>query len=160
MDNMRYIRSKTKAKTLSNRGHLTNGSLWNNYLKATNNRDTLKVGVMITITLVLVYSTLASSYAFAAGPDPHDICKKSGSCSCYNDPEGQTARCCQHLKCMTCDIDTSTGDFKNCSTYTEPSEQPPTSSPNDNTGFPKDGVAEQPQTSPKVPFNKGGILAQ
>jgi hypothetical protein len=61
---------------------------------------------------------------------------------------------------MTCDIDTSTGNFKNCSTYTAPSEQFPTSSPNDNTGFPKDGVAQQPQTSPKVPFNKGGVFAQ
>jgi hypothetical protein len=160
MDNTRYIQSKAKAKTLSNRSHLTNGPLCNNYLKATNNRNMLRIGVIITITLVLVYSTLASSYAFAAGPDPHDICKKGGSCSCGNDPEGLTARCCQGLKCMTCDIDTTTGDFKNCSTYTEPSGQPPTSSPNDNTGFPKNGVAQQPQTSPKVPFNKGGVLAQ
>ena len=120
----------------------------------------LRVGTIIAITLVLVYSTLASSYAFAAGPDPHDICKKGGICNCYNDPESLTAMCCNGLKCMTCEINTSTGDFKNCSTSTAPSEQPPTSSPNDNTGFPKDGVVQQPQTSPKVPFNKGGVLSQ
>ena len=52
-------------------------------------------------------------------------------------------------------INLSTGDFGICSTYHAPLEQPPTSSPNDNTGFPKHGVVEQPQTSPKVPFNKG-----
>ncbi len=160
MDNTRYIQSKTKAKTLSNRSHLTNGPLWNNYRKATNNRDMLKVGVIITITLVLVYSTLASSYAFAAGPDPHDICTKSGPCECNNDIITHNATCCQAGKCMMCDIDLSTGDFGICSTYDAPLEQPPTSSPNDNTGFPKDGVVEQPQTSPKVPFNKGGVLAQ
>ena len=160
MDNMRYIQSKTKAKTLSNRSHLTNGPLWNNYRKATNNRGMLRVGVIITITLVMVYSILASSYAFAAGSDPHDICKKGGICNCYNDPESLTAMCCNGLKCMTCEINTSTGDFKNCSTAPAPLEQPPTSSPNDNTGFPKNGVVQQPQTSPKVPFNKGGVLAQ
>ncbi len=158
MDNTIYI--QLKAKIASNESYLTNGRLRNICRRTRKNRNMLRVGTIITITLVLVYSTLASSYAFAAGPDPHDICPKSGSCSCDNNTEAQTATCCHRLKCMICDIDLSTGDFKNCSTYTAPSEQPPTSSPNDNTGFPKDGVAEQPQTSPKVPFNKGGVLAQ
>ena len=85
-----------------------------------------------------------------------------------------TASCCDPAsnKCMTCQIDTSTGDYMLCTSYIDPSmntdnprnddgvlEQPPTS-PNDNSGFPKGGVAENPETSPKVPFNKGGVLAQ
>ncbi len=45
-------------------------------------------------------------------------------------------------------------------------EQPPNSSPNDNTGFPNNGVVEEPQLSnkgnaPKGPFNNGGeVLTQ
>ena len=158
MDNTIYI--QLKAKTASNQSYLTNGCLRNICRRTRKNRDMLRVGVIITITLVLVYSTLASSYAFAAGPDPHDICTKSGPCECTNDISITSATCCQGGKCMICNIDTSTGDFDICSTYTAPLEQPPTSSPNDNTGFPKDGVTQQPQTSPKVPFNKGGVLAQ
>jgi len=157
MDDTRYIQSKTK--TLSNRNHLTNELLRNNYRKTRKNRDMLRVGIITMLTTVLIYSSITSYYAFAVGPDPHDICKKSGSCSCSNDPEILTATCCQGGKCMICEINTATGDFENCKTYDASLEQPPTS-PNDNSGFPKGGVAEDPQTSPKVPINKGGVLAQ
>ena len=65
-----------KAKTTSNENYLTNGRLRNICRRTRKNRDMLRVGTIITITLVLVYSTLASSYAFAAGPDPqHTVLK-------------------------------------------------------------------------------------
>ena len=82
MDNTIYIQLKTKIA--SNESYLTNGRLRNICRRTRKNRDMLRVGTIITITLVLVYSTLASSYAFAAGPDPHDICPKSGPCACDN----------------------------------------------------------------------------
>jgi hypothetical protein len=100
---------------------------------------------------MLIYGLVAiSSYsAFAAGKSPRDVCQTGieGLCVCKNDVENLKAKCCEIRStltvCMTCDINTDTGDYENCVV----SRKSPTTG---TASVPQGGgVLEQPPKHPK-----------
>ena len=119
--------------------------------------------VISLLVVMLIYGSVAvSSYsAFAAFKSPRDICPSSGLCLCNNDVEHLKAKCCDFSKnstyCVTCDINTDTGDYENCVLSRKApttgqgggvlEQPPPTPKKHSGTALPKGGgVLEQPST--------------
>lgn len=115
---------------------------------------------------MLIYGSVAilPYSAFATGKSPRDICKlnPTAKCECYNVPKRLVAFCCYttqsgKVNCESCDIDTNTGDYVNC---TVDRKSPTTGQANIPQGG---GVLEQPPTPKKhggTTLSKGGGLEQ
>jgi hypothetical protein len=104
------------------------------------------------LVVMLIYGSVAISRspAFAAGKSPRDVCQSNHPtlCICNNDVENLKAKCCDLGRdlvtpCMTCDINTDTGDYENCVVSRK---SPTTGQANVPQGG---GVLEQPQKHPK-----------
>ena len=118
------------------------------------------IAILLTIALISG-SIVSSSYVFAEYKSPRDVCQTYGPCICNNDVEHLKAKCCDFREngtyCITCDINTETGDYVNCVV----SRKSPTIG---ETNFPKnEGALEQPsqkhntKDNAKVPNNNGVI---
>jgi len=122
--------------------------------------------VVIPLFIILICGSLAISpySAFAAGKSPRDICTidPTKKCECYNSPKNLAAFCCYKDQtgkenCESCDIDTNTGDYVNCTVL----EQPPTPKKHGGTAFPKGGgVLEQPSTDQGTTQSPDNTLSQ
>ena len=123
--------------------------------------------IISVLVVMLIYGSVAISRypAFAAGKSPRDVCQTAipTLCICNNDVENLKAKCCEIRSnltfCMTCDINTDTGDYENCVVSRKSPttgqanvpqgggaiEQPPTPKKHGGTVLPKGGGAlEQP----------------
>ena len=103
-----------------------------NSAKASFNRTLEKKCINFTavtiITAIILMAVALISSSIVAGVDaeprstesPRDICIGAGDrCYCGNDTVNPTEECCVtgggNTVCETCDIDTKTGDYVNCS---------------------------------------------
>ncbi len=110
--------------------------------------------VISLLVVMLIYSSASRVYALQESP--RDICKapleRPGNCYCWNTPEHDGLQ----VHCETCDVNTVTGDFENCTSVKKHTAGL--------TNVPGSGVLEQPPTPKKhggtVLPKSGGVLKQ
>ena len=78
------------------------------------------------IAMGLTYSTVAIGNVYAAPPHPCFDGAQDYNCICENNPAKLTATCCWYdpitggNNCQTCEVNTDTGDFENCTSKGKP----------------------------------------
>jgi hypothetical protein len=84
-----------------------------------NNRMILP-GIIIGIVVGLIYCPISIHVILAAPPHPCFGGAQDYVCICENNPAKLTAKCCWNdsitgsYSCQTCEVNTDTGDFENC----------------------------------------------
>ena len=74
----------------------------------------------------LIYGPISINLILAAPPHPCFGGAQDYVCICENNPAKLTAKCCWHdsitgsYACQTCEVNTDTGDFENCTSKGKP----------------------------------------
>jgi hypothetical protein len=78
------------------------------------------LSIVVSITAGLMYGPISIHLVLAAPPHPCFGGAQDYTCICENNPAKLTATCCWYdpitggNDCQTCDVNTDTGDFENC----------------------------------------------
>lgn len=90
-----------------------------------NNRMVLLI-IIMGMMVGLIYGPISIHHISAAPPHPCFGGAQDYICICENNPAKLTAKCCWHdsitgsYACQTCEVNTDTGDFENCTSKGNP----------------------------------------
>ena len=108
------------------------------------------LSVITGLTAGLIYGPISINLILAAPPHPCFGGAQDYVCICENNPAKRTANCCWYdsitgsYACQTCEVNTDTGDFENCTSKGKPDSSVVAPSPS--------GKAPPPSTE-KCPDN-------
>jgi len=84
------------------------------------------LSIIMGIVVGLIYGPISINLILAAPPHPCFGGAQDYVCICENNPAKLTAKCCWHdsitgsYACQTCEVNTDTGDFENCTSKGKP----------------------------------------